>query len=677
MKIRVAIFAFTGAMTAFAAGTPPAPLSGIDIQYVDHAVRAQDDFYRYVNGHWLDTTPIPDDRERVSPSSQLDDAIRLQLREIVEEAQRHPDAADPDRQKIATLYAGYLDEATVERLGIRPLRAELARIDVLKSPADVAATIGRLGQYGVRTPIGNAVLNDPDNPRVQALFLYQAGLGMPSRDYYLGEEPRLKQIRAAYVEHVEKLLRLAGDTDAAKHAGALLALETSLAREHWISADAEDPAKTNNRKTVAQLAALAPGLDWRKYLAGAGIRDVPATLIAQQPGFFAGLAKLVNEIPVATWKIYFRYQLLSAYAPYLGHDFATEGFAFESTALRGVPVDKPRWRNGLDLVEQSMGEGLGRLYVAKHFSLDDKARVADMVQNFVLAFDQSLAKLEWMTPQTRQKARDKLARSHAKIGYPDKWRDYGALVVKPGDLVGNVWRARAFEYQRNIAKLGKPVDRDEWFITPQTVDAYEFLPQNEIVLPAGIMHPPFFNALADDAVNYGSIGGTIGHEMCHAFDNLGSQYDGDGVLLAKPGWFTAADQAQFDARTHAFVEQYSAFEPIPGYHVNGEQTLSENIADNCGIAMAYRAWKLSLKGQPSPVIDGLSGDQRFFMGWTQRRRANFRERDVIRILKSDVHAPFSIRGTVPLMNQDAFYEAFGIKPGDKMYAPPEKRVTLW
>ena len=425
------------------------------------------------------------------------------------------------------------------------------------------------------------------------------------------------------------------------------------------------------------MAALAPDLDWTRYLAGAGVSGDPGTLIVQQPGFFTSLAQILNDTPIATWKIYFRYQLLSAYAPFLSRAFVDEGFAFESTALRGIPADKPRWRNALDLVENSMGEGLGKLYVAKHFSQGDKTRIEAMVRNFVLAFDRSLATLEWMEPDTRHRARAKLARSSAKIGYPDNWRDYTALAIAPGDLAGNVWRARAFEYRRNIAKLGKPVDRSEWFITPQTVDAYEFLPQNEIVLPAGIMHPPFFNPLADDAVNYGSIGGTIGHEMCHAFDNLGSQYDGDGVLLAKPGWFTPADQARFDERTKAFVDQYSAFEPLPGYHVNGEQTLSENIADNCGIAMAYRAYHIFLDGKPAPVIDGLTGDQRFFMGWTQRRRANFRERDLIRILKSDVHAPFSIRGTVPLMNQDAFYDAFGVRPGDRMYLPPHKRVVIW
>ncbi len=377
------------------------------------------------------------------------------------------------------------------------------------------------------------------------------------------------------------------------------------------------------------------------------------------------------------WKAYFRWHLLNDYAPYLNKDFVDANFAFYGTSLRGIEQNRPRWKRGVALVDGSIGEALGKLYVAKYFPPASKARMDQLVNNLIAAYRADIGTLDWMGPQTKQKAADKLAKLAVKIGYPVKWRDYSSLQIVKGDLVGNVMRANEFEYQRNLNKIGKPVDRTEWQMTPQTVNAYYDPEHNEIVFPAAILQPPFFDPKADDAVNYGGIGAVIGHEISHGFDDQGSQYDANGDLLNPPGWFTKADLAAFKAKTHALVAQYSAYAPVPGYHVNGELTLGENIADNSGLAIAHKAYQLSLNGQPAPVIDGLTGDQRFYMGWAQVWRSKARENETILLIKSDPHSPAQIRGTVPEMNQAAFYAAFDVKPGDKMYLAPEQRVTLW
>ena len=644
-----------------------APGSGIDLQNIDHGVRAQDDFYRYVNGGWLDRHQIPDDAVRVSAASDIDDATRKQLRTLVEAARQAPDPADPNQRRIAGLYASFMDEAAPERLGLLPLRQELRRIDAIGTRAGVASAIGWLSRVGVGTPVGNSILNDSQNAEVYVKSLHQGGLGLPGREYYLGNEPPLKDARAAYEGHVARMLALAGERSVAAEARCMVALETALAAVQWSLADDSDPVKIDNRFTLAQLQAFAPGMSWRSLLAGNGTEATAPSFVVDEPSYFKALARLVATTPLPVWKTYFRYHLLSAYAPYLNRAFVDEDVAFESKQLRGTAQDSPRWKRGLDLVEDSMGEGLGRLYVARFVSPLAKPRVAAMVGNFVTAYNEDIDSLAWMAPGTRQKARAKLIGLRAKIGYPDRWRNYAGLRIVAGDLIGNVRRARAWEYRRNIDKLGRPVDRDEWYMTPQTPDAYEWLPQNEIVIGAALLQPPFFDPNADDAVNYGALGGTIGHEMSHGFDNIGSQYDAHGVLLGKPGWFTPADQQRFDALAAALAAQYSAYEPLPGMHVDGTQTLSENIADVAGAAVAYRAYQISLGGKSAPVIDGLTGDQRFFIGWAQKRRGNYREQELIRIIKSDEHAPPAIRATAPLMNLAAFYTAFDIRPGDKMY----------
>jgi predicted metalloendopeptidase len=428
---------------------------------------------------------------------------------------------------------------------------------------------------------------------------------------------------------------------------------------------------------LTQLARLAPGYNWKAYLSDAGVAGKVDYLVISQPSYITAFNELVARTPLPVWRSYFRWRLLSEFAPFLSKKFVDENFAFYGTALRGITQNRPRWKRAVGLVDGAIGEGLGKIYVASYFPPEFKSRMDQLVRNLLAAYQADIDTLDWMGPETKQKAHEKLARFTTKIGYPAKWRDYSALRIVPGDLVGNVMRANAFEYHRNVSKLGQPIDRTEWEMTPQTVNAYYNPEKNEIVFPAAILQPPFFNAQADDAVNYGGIGAVIGHEISHGFDDQGSQYDGLGNLLSAPGWFTQADLDHFKARTRALVTQYSAFAPVPGFPINGELTLGENIADNSGLAIAYQAYQLSLGGEPAPIIDGLTGEQRFFMGWAQVWRAKTRDNEAIMRIKSDPHSPAQFRGSVPEMNQAPFYQAFGVKDGDKMYLPPEQRVSLW
>jgi len=655
----------------------PALVSGIDLQNVDDSVRAQDDFYKHVNGKWLATTEIPADKGRYGSFDKLNDDAQTQLRGIVEDLQKAADAKDPDQQKIADLYSTFMDEAALEQQGLKPLDAEFSKIDALKDKKEIAGLIAHFNVIGVSAPYTPGVHQDAKDSTKYVFDLGQDGLGMPDRDYYLLNDDKMKQARTQYGQHVEKMLTLAGDKAAAKDAKDIVALETELAKVQWTKVELRDPVKAYNKVEFAKLAALAPGYDWKAYLADTGVQGKTDYLVVSQPSYISGFNKILQKTPLPVWKAYFRWRLLSDFAPYLSKGFVDEHFAFYGTALRGIPENKPRWKRGIGLVENSIGEGLGKIYVAKYFPPESKARMDQLVKNLLAAYKADIDTLDWMSPETKQKAQDKLAKFTPKIGYPVKWRDYSALQIAKGDLAGNVVRAQSFEYQRNVDKLGKPIDRDEWGMTPQTINAYYNPEMNEIVFPAAILQPPFFNAKADDAVNYGGIGAVIGHEISHGFDDQGSQYDGNGNLLSPPGWFTQADLDKFKAKTHALVEQYAAYEPIPGYHVNGELTLGENIADNSGMAIAYKAYKLSLGGKEAPTIDGMTGDQRFFGGWAQVWRGKARDNDVMVRIKTDPHSPQAIRGTVPEMNQAPFYDAFGIKEGDKMYLPPEKRVSLW
>ncbi len=672
--------AVAGAGALAGAGTAAgAPLgSGIETQYFDDSVRAQDDFYRHVNGKWLEETEIPADKGSYGSFVKLADDTLEQLRTVIERLSQSKAAADPDTRKVIDLYASFIDEPALEALDLKPLAAELAAIAALKDKSQIPGVIAHFGQLGVTAPYRLRVHQDAKDATRYVVDLVQGGLGMPDRDYYLDTGERLTQIRANYLQHVETMLRLAApDTVAAQQAGEILALETALAKVQWTKVENRDPVKRYNRVDIGRLPELARGYDWKEYLHDAGIAGKVDYVVVSQPSYITGFNALLESTPLPVWKSYFRWRLLSEFAPYLSKRFVDADFAFYGTSLRGIVQNLPRWRRGVQLVDGAIGEALGRIYVAEYFSPQSKARMDTLVRNLLAAYLADIDTLEWMSAETKLKAHEKLALFTAKIGYPDKWRDYSALRIVPGDLVGNVMRANAFEYQRNVRKLGQPIDRNEWEMRPQTVNAYYNPEKNEIVFPAAILQPPFFNVQADDAVNYGGIGAVIGHEISHGFDDQGSQYDGHGNLLSAPGWFTAADLEHFKTRTHALVEQYAAYSPVPGFPINGELTLGENIADNSGLAIAYKAYQLSLGGAPAPIIDGLSGTQRFFIGWAQVWRNKTRENEAILRIKSDPHSPPQFRGTVPEMNQAPFYEAFEVKAGDKMYLPPDQRVTLW
>jgi predicted metalloendopeptidase len=535
--------------------------------------------------------------------------------------------------------------------------------------------VAHLSKIGVATPYGIRVGQDARASTKYATYIGQGGLGMPDRDYYLKlDDKRMADTRAKYEAHVAQILTLAGAKNAAEQANAIVDFETELAKVQWTKVENRDPVKRYNKMSVAELAALTPGYDWNAALAASGVGNKLDYVIVAQPSYLTGFNQVLAKTDLATLKSYFEWQLLREYSPYLSKAFVDANFAFYGTTLTGVTENRPRWKIGVSTVEGALGEAVGRQYVGKYFPAERKARMEELVKNVLAAYKDSIDTLDWMTPATKKEAQAKLAKFTPKIGYPNKWRDYSKLSIRSDDLVGNVKRASEFGYNRNIAKLGKPIDREEWGMTPQTVNAYYNSSMNEIVFPASILQPPFFDMRADDAVNYGAIGAVIGHEIGHGFDDKGSQSDGDGNLR---NWWTAEDQARFKAKTDMLVKQYAAFEPVPGYHVNGELTLGENIGDNSGLAIAYKAYKISLHGQPAPVIDGLSGDQRFFMGFGQVWRSKMRDEAQINQVKTDPHSPGQFRANGTLRNQAAFYEAFGVKEGDKMYLKPEDRVTIW
>jgi putative endopeptidase len=670
-------------LTAVAGAAEPAattPRSGIDVQYIDSAVRPQDDFFRYLNGKWLQTTEIPADKASWGSFIQLREATLPQLRTLIEaaqQAQQDKGTRKPgsEAQKIADLYASYMDEHKLDALGIKPLAGELNRIRAIKDKKALPALIAHLDQIGVPTPYGIYVGQDARESTKYAVNLMQSGLGLPDRDYYLKkDDAKLAAVLAQYETHVARTLALAGTKDSAAAAHAIVALETALAQVQWTKVENRDPVKRYNKVQIDKLVELAPAYDWKHALAAAGVASKVDYVIVNQPSYLSGFNAVLEQTDLATWKSYFEWQLLRSQSPYLSKPFADASFAFYGTVLTGVKEQPPRWKRGVGAVEGTLGEALGKLYVAQYFPPERKARMEQLVANLLASYKSSIDTLEWMGPATKEQAQAKLAKFTPKIGYPSKWRDYSALAIVPGDLSGNMMRASAFASQRMINKLGKPIDRAEWGMTPQTINAYYSSTMNEIVFPAAILQPPFFDAGADDAVNYGAIGAVIGHEISHGFDDKGSQSDGDGNLR---DWWTQEDRANFKARTDVLVRQYGSYSPLPGYHVNGDLTLGENIADNSGLAIAYKAYKLALGGQPAPVIDGLTGDQRFYMGFAQVWRSKMREPQQIVQIKTDPHSPGQFRANGTMVNQPGFYEAFGVKPGDRMYLAPEQRVIIW
>jgi predicted metalloendopeptidase len=650
------------------------PLSGIDLAGGDASVRPQDDLYRRVNGSWLKTVQMPADKSYIGSWVEIHDKIQVQLRAIVEGAAGQRD--DADARRIADLYASFMDEATVERVGLAPLARELAAIDAIAAPADLARAIGRLDRLGVNVPIDVSIDQDARDAQRYVPILTQGGLGLPDRDYYLvADDARFAAARASYATYLATLLRLSstpGDADAT--AAAVIALETALARGQWTRVENRDPVKTYNKTEVAALGMLAPGFDWPGWLAATAIAGKSQDVVVAQPSYLGALSAQLAATTLATWRAYLRTHVLHSFAPYLGGDFVAARFAFAGTALAGATENQPRWKRGVALVDTSVGEALGKLYVEKHFPPESKERMEKLVANLLAACRESIDAIDWMGPATKREAQAKLALFAPKIGYPRRWIDYSALEIRKDDLIGNVERAREFEWNRNVTKLGKPVDRGEWFMTPQTVNAYYNAPLNEIVFPASVLQPPLFDPRADDAANYGAIGATIGHEISHGFDDEGSQYDGSGNLRV---WWTDEDRQRFEAKTKILVAQYSAFSPLPGYKLNGELTLGENIADNAGLEIAYKAYRRSLGGREAPVIDGMTGDERFFYGFAQSYRSKVRDSLLLTWIKSDPHSPDEFRVTGVVRNHPAFYSTFGVKPGDRMYLAPRERVSIW
>ncbi len=666
----------SGMLAAASAAESTALSSGVSNKTFDTAVRPQDDFYAYINGGWMKSTEIPADKSRWGTFDELREGVVVNLRTIIEAAaadtQKKPGS---EAQKVGDLYASFMNIKHRDTLGAKPLKADLDQIDAIKDKKQIAAMIAHSNRSRLAAPISAFVAQDGKDATRWTVNVYQSGLGLPDRDYYLSEtDAKFKNARAKYEELIAKSLAAVGDKDAAASAKAVLALETEFARAQWTRVENRDPVKTYNKVEIAKLAELAPGLDWDTMLKAAGYQGKIDSMIIAQPSYVTAVAKAAGTMPLSAWKAYFKWHLISRYAPFLSQSFVDDNFAFTGTVLRGVPVNEESWKHGVRLVDASLADAVGKIYVAKYFPPENKARMEKLVANLIAAYSKSIDSQDWMGPETKAQAQKKLATMKVKIGYTEKWRDYSKVSINKDDLIGNLKRIAAAEYQRNLERLGQPVDRTEWRYGPQTVNASYNPRFNDITFPAGILQPPFFNVAAEDAVNYGGIGGAIGHEIGHCFDDQGSQYDEVGNLR---NWWTKEDREKFTAKTKSLIAQYSAFSPVPGYNINGALTLGENIGDNSGLGIAYKAYHQSLQGKDAPVIDGLTADQRFYMGWAQVWRTKARPDAVIVQLKSDPHSPGEARVDVTLPNQPGFYEAFGVKAGDKMYLPPDQRVTIW
>ncbi|HEU4852367.1 MAG TPA: M13-type metalloendopeptidase [Telluria sp.] len=666
----------TGAAKPMGKAAATAAVSGIEMQHVDKSVRAQDDFFLHLNGNWMKNTEIPADRSSWGSFHKLIEDTQPQLRSIIEDAAKKPNkVAGSDPQKIGDFYASFMDEQAIEQLGAKPLAGELAKIAAISDKSQLPAYMAHASRIGIAAPYDFYIHQDAKDSTHYVADIVQSGLGMPDRDYYLkADDAKLSAIRAAYLVHVGKMLALAGDANAAANAKAIVDLETELAKVQWTKVENRDPVKTYNKVEISKLAEMAPGYDWKAYLDATGVSKKASTVIVSQPSYLKGFAEVMNKTPLETWKAYFQWQAIRSYAGFLSKPFADESFAFYGTTLSGAKEQRPRWKRAVSTVEGAMGEMIGKLYVEKYFPAEYKARMEVLVKNLLVAYKESIDRLDWMSPATKKEAQAKLAKFTPKIAYPDKWKDYSALTVSKDDLVGNVMRSREVANDREVAKLGAPINRDEWLMTPQTINAYYNPEMNEIVFPAAILQKPFFDPKADDAVNYGAIGAVIGHEISHGFDDQGSQYDGDGNMR---NWWSEADHKNFGVKADMLVAQYNGYSPLPGYNVNGKLTLGENIADNSGLAIAYKAYKISLKGKKAPVIDGLTGEQRFYAGFGQVWRSKMREAAQINQVKTDPHAPGEFRANGTLKNQPGFYEAFGVKKGDKMYLDPKDRVIIW
>ena len=652
------------AVVTEAAAQPQIGAFGFDLVGMDRSVDPGDNFYRFANGEWERVTEIPADRSNYGMFTLLDDLSKQRSRAILEEAA--PDS------RIGAFYASFMDEAAVNAAGLAPIRPLIEEIEGIGSREAWATELGQLFRQGITGPFGGYVATDDRIPTEMIMRLTQSGLGLPDRDYYLRDDPSLVEKRNAYRDYLGRLLTLAGESGAAERAAAVLALESRIADVHWTRVDSRDDEKTYNKRSLTQLASEAPGFDWSRFFQEVGIAD-QANVLVSQPSAFTGSARIIAETPLPVLKDYLLLRALDSYAPYLSSQFVDTHFAFRGTVLNGTPENEPRWKRGVSLVTLMIPDDISRIYVARHFPPEAKAAADRLVGNLIAAMDQRLANLSWMAPETRTRARAKLAAFTPKIGYPDSWRDYSSVAVSRDNLIQNIANATRFEYQRQLDKLGEPVDRSEWFMTPMEINAYAYTRWNEIVFPAAILQPPFFDPNADDAINYGGIGAVIGHEISHHFDDQGSKYDQSGALNE---WWTPQDRERFNALTAQLVAQYDLYEPLPGHRVQGQLTLGENIADLAGLTVAYDAYRLSLGGSPAPVLAGFSGDERFYLGWAQIWRRKYREANLLQRLLTDPHSPSEQRVAV-VRNLDPWYGAYEVTADDTLYLPPQRRVRIW
>jgi putative endopeptidase len=644
--------------------------AGLDFSHQDQRVRPQDDLYRHFNGRWLKTAQIPADRASDGAFITLRIQSETRVREIIESATGSDEAT-----KISNIYKSFMDAAAVNAQGGSPIAGELAQVDSISSLTDFVSTFSKLEARGTSGIFGTFIYADMKDASTNILYLVQGGISLPDEAYY--REEKYADIRTAYLAHITAMFTLAKVSNPADNAAKVMALETSIASHHWDQVKNRDATLTYNKMDRAQVKALMPAFDWDLYLADGEIPGIVLdSVIVQQPSFFEGLGTILANFDADAWKAWLKWHIISGAAPYLSDEFTNENFAFFGKTLSGTPELRERWKRAVSMIEGSLGEAVGKVYVQKYFPAEAKARMEKLVANLIEAYRISINELAWMSPETKVKALEKLGKFRPKIGYPDKWRDYSALQTTPGDLYGNVGRVVKFQRDHELSKIGKPVDRDEWFMPPQTVNAYYNPVMNEIVFPAAILQPPFFGLDHDDAVNYGAIGAVIGHEIGHGFDDQGSKYDGDGALN---NWWTDADRAAFEERTKALIAQYDALVPeeAPDVNVNGALTIGENIGDLGGLAIAFKAYQISLGGNPSPVIDGMSGEKRLMLSWAQVWRAKVRPEEMRRRIATDPHSPAEFRCNQILKNFTPFYQEFGVTDKDALWLEEQARVQIW
>ena len=643
---------------------------GLDLSAGDKNVKPGDDFFAYANGTWDQSFKIPPDKASFGPFDRLDELSKERVRSIIEQSAAAHAASGTPEQQIGDYYAAFMDESAIEANGLAAAQADLERIAAAKSRADVARLFGTIGYA---TLFDVQLSPDYKNPDRYAVVITESSLGLPDRDYYLKDDPQLKALREKYVAYVAQMLTLGGSSDPHAQARDIMAFETAVAKGQWPIEKRRDVDATYNPRTKAQLIAYAPGFPWQAFLEAQQLGARQDVVLGELTAM-RDLAALFNRTPVPTLKAFLTFHYLNDNAAVLPQRFDQARFAFYGQTMRGQPQQRERWKRGVDAVDGAIGEAVGRLYVAKYFPPESKAKMQQLVADLRAALSERIDALDWMTPETKTRAHEKLAAFTPKIGYPDTWKDYSTLVVKRDDPIGNGRRAAQWWWDYQVARIDKPVDRSEWGMTPQEINAYYNPLNNEIVFPAAILQPPFFDPNADAAVNYGAIGAVIGHEIGHGFDDQGRKFGPDGSMR---DWWTPKDAQVFNGRTARLIKEFSGFEALPGLHVNGANTIGENIGDLGGLNMAHEAYRLSLKGKPAPVIDGLTGDQRFFLAYAQVWREKYREGSLREIVMSDVHSPARFRVNGPLPNIDAWYVAFDVKPGDKMYLIPEERVRIW